>query len=210
MHALAYRAALQAVAPLKNKIGTAGTEKSARDGMRAAIKGSLIEQQISQWRGIGPDQTKTPRFDIVCNDHAIELKVTRLPRLKAQSPMGCLYDLGQIANDYLKIQSAKDLESGELVILVYGPLVTDLGRGSIYREFHNRMYVDYTTACLFGELHPDHVAQEEEWKRRMRPMQHRAIKRMGFHKPCENAKKCTVIKDGDLALISIPVSISRR
>lgn len=210
MHKAAYRSALQAVATQTNEIGSAGTEKSARNGMHAALKGSLIEQQITKWRGVGPDQAKTPRFDIVCDDHAIELKVARLPRLKAQSPLGCLYDLGQIANDYLKIESAKDLESGELAIVLHGPLVTDLGPVSIYREFHNRMYVDYTTSCQFGELHPDHLAQEEkEWKRLLRPMQHRVIKRMGFHKPCEEPRACTVIKHERLGLALISISVTK-
>lgn len=95
-------------------------------------------------------------------------------------------------------------------MVLYGGLFTELGRGSIYREFHNRMYVDYTTSCLFGELHPDHVANGAAWKQGMRPLQHRAIKKMGFHKPCSDAQQYTVVTDADLALISIPVVPRKR
>ena len=42
------------------------------------------------------------------NVHAIELKVVQLPREKNLSPMQSLYDIGQIAGDFLRLKRGEE------------------------------------------------------------------------------------------------------
>lgn len=63
------------------------------------LKQAEKEVPLARFRGIAPDGARRARIDIVYDYHGIELKVARMPRSRSQSSMGCLYDLGQIAND---------------------------------------------------------------------------------------------------------------
>jgi hypothetical protein len=77
----------------------------------------------------------TGRVDVVIGTHGIELKVLAFPRVGA-TPSNALYDVGQLASDYWRLQNAKKLQSGELLLLLHGPLVPALASGTaIYREF---------------------------------------------------------------------------
>ena len=203
-----YAAVLQRCEPkLRGRNGSAGTENIVRDALAAALKGSATEVSLASVGGTPPDSAARARIDIVDDAHGIELKVIRLPRVKDCSPSRCLYDLGQLANDYLKLASARNLASGELVVLLHGPLVAEYDRTSLLREFHNRMFVDYTTARQLGELRPEVIAQEPVWKQRMRKLQLRVIRRLGLDAPFGvTAGFANVVKKGDLALVGIPVA----
>lgn len=201
------RALQQCAVQLEDLNGALGTERVIRDAIASVLPGARTEELLSKYSGIAPDGATKARVDIVVDGHGVELKVVRMPRVNRNSPNGSLYDLGQIANDYLKLASAKNLESGELIILVYGPLIEDIGEKSLYRELHNRMFTDYSTSRMYGELQPDAIAEcDEDWKRNMRKLQLRAIRKIGFDKPCDEPKRCMVVQHGALALVSIPVA----
>jgi hypothetical protein len=143
-------------------------------------------------------------LDILYGNYGIELKVVRVPRIGAV-PSNALYDIGQLSSDYWRIQNAKQLKGGELCVLLYGCLVTELNKPSaILREFHNRMFLDYYTSLKYGEL-------KTQSKSEQRIRQIGAIKEMGFDKPyctysCKAGKK-SVVND-EFALIIIPVKFS--
>lgn len=202
-----YLRALQRCADrLEGRDGSQGTEHIVRDAISAEVRGAEKERLLSEYGGVAPDGAQRARIDIVAGSHGIELKAVRMPRSTNGSPNGSLYDLGQIANDYLKLASAKKLESGELLIFLYGPLVEDIGRASLYREFHNRMFVDYSTSRLYGELRAQAIEDcEVAWKRPMRKLQLKAIREMGFDKPCGDSKRGLTVQHGSFALLSIPL-----
>ncbi|MCI5127184.1 MAG: hypothetical protein D3907_01510 [Candidatus Electrothrix sp. AUS3] len=140
------------------------------------------------------------RLDILYRNYGIELKVVRVPRIGAV-PSNALYDIGQLSSDYWRIHNAK-LEGGELCVLLYGCLVTELNKPSaILREFHNRMFLDFYTSLKYGEL-------KTQSKSEQRIRQIGAIKEMGFDTPYLNkAGKKSVVND-EFALIIIPVKFS--
>ena len=98
------------------------------------------------------------RVDIVIegkssNVHAIELKVVQLPRKKNLSPMQSLYDIGQITGDFLRLEGANKLTSFDCVICLHGEVLSVYGTPkALLREFHNRMFVDFKTSEVAGQL----------------------------------------------------------
>ena len=137
------------------------------------------------------------RLDVLNKNHGIEVKVIQFPRL-ASVASNALYDIGQISSDYWRLKHAKNLDSGELVILLMGDLIDAFTKPSeILREFHNRMFVDYETALNFGEL--------KKPREKHRNRQIKAIAEMGFNRPYAQPNGRKVVKINGLALVSIPV-----
>jgi hypothetical protein len=78
---------------------------------------------------------------------AFEYKAVRLPRRHSDNVGGALYDIGQLASDYLRLNRAGKLKFGYVIAFVYGPLVLDAqSPGKLYRAFHNQMFVDFSVA----------------------------------------------------------------
>jgi hypothetical protein len=78
---------------------------------------------------------------------ALEYKAVRLPRQHSDNVSGALYDIGQLASDYLRLNRARKLKFGYVIAFVYGPLVLDAQSPSkLYRTFHNQMFVDFSVA----------------------------------------------------------------
>lgn len=159
------------------------------------------EVPLSQIGAIQAWGDEKGRLDILYCNYGIELKVVRVPRIGAV-PSNALYDIGQLSSDYWRIQNAKQLEGGELCVLLYGCLVTELNKPSaILREFHNRMFLDFYTSLKYGEL-------KTQSKSEQRIRQIGAIKEMGFDTPyLDKAGKKSVVND-EFALIIIPVKFS--
>ncbi|HBU06766.1 MAG TPA: hypothetical protein DEB09_01655 [Candidatus Magasanikbacteria bacterium] len=154
------------------------------------------------------DNSGNPRIDIVLdNNHAIELKVIRLPNKDHTSPNQRLYDIGQISSDYWRLKQAKAVTKAELGILLCGPLVMDLQTPtSIVREFHNRMFLDFTISKKYGELHKE-LKEPSSSMYEQRKLQLIAIKEMGFDKPFIKLPNewFVVVKEG-FAYVSIPIN----
>ncbi|MBB4437367.1 MULTISPECIES: hypothetical protein [Rhizobium] len=80
---------------------------------------------------------------------ALEYKAVRMPRMQP-SPK---FDLGQILADYMRLASGTGLEYAYLVIFMYGPIASDCSSpGSLYRRFHNQMFVDQDLARQTNQL----------------------------------------------------------
>jgi hypothetical protein len=174
-----------------------GMEAIIRDSVKDALPGAITEVPLRQIGAERLEQERRGRVDILSADHAIELKVIRMPRLKA-TPSNALYDVGQLSWDYWTLREAKKISSAELVILLYGELISALSRPkAVYREFHNRMFVDFTSSLLDGEL-------KKEQGKDNRVMQIDEIKAMGFDKPCDKVNRPVVVH-GAFALVSIEV-----
>lgn len=205
-----YRRALQSCLPLlEAKDGKAGTEHIIRDAMFEQLvqidPAARREVRLSDLGGRAPGVEKDGRVDIVVGDHGVELKVMRMPRL-GSSPNQALYDLGQLANDALKLRSAKKIRSGELVLLLRGPLVEDLGgTGTLYRELHNRLFVDFAASKAYGELRADRIAREPARKQEMRKAQLRAIRGLGFDAPCGDHRPAAAVRVGRFSLVALQV-----
>lgn len=95
---------------------------------------------------------------------AAEFKAVRLPRNKNDA----LFDLGQLTADYLRLSRASAIDQGYLVVFVYGGLVEDAASAaSLWRSFHNQMFVEFEIAKLEGRLadRPDvlRAAHELDW-----------------------------------------------
>ncbi|WP_158686911.1 hypothetical protein [Rhizobium leguminosarum] len=83
---------------------------------------------------------------------ALEYKAVRMPRVQS-SPK---FDLGQILADYMRLRSGSGLDYAYLVIFFYGPIVSDCSSpGSLYRRFHNQMFVDQELARQTNQLSAD-------------------------------------------------------
>lgn len=207
VHPSAYREALKKCAPeLEIHVGAKGLEGIIHKALLAQLDdpSKRKEVRLSSVGGRLARSEGDGRVDIVCAEHGIELKAVRLPRLKV-STFYSLYDLGQLSSDYWRLRGATGLRSGELIVLLYGPLVADLpNEAAVYREFHNRMYIDFATSRMFGELSPAWLAKEPIQTQLLRKRQTQAIKQIGFHKPCETAARRTV-REGNFALVSIDV-----
>ncbi|MGO7605166.1 hypothetical protein ACC718_17980 [Rhizobium ruizarguesonis] len=109
---------------------------------------------------------KTGRVDIFMPDRgtAFECKAVQMPRSKS-SPK---FDLGQLLADYMRLRSGRTLNFAYLVIFVYGNIVAQASSpGSLYRRFHNQMFVDQDLAKQAGSLSCDEIkaANELEWTR---------------------------------------------
>ena len=128
------------------------------------------------------DDRSRGRVDIVIegtnsNVHAIELKVVQLPREKNLRPMRSLYDIGQITGDFLRLKGAKTLTSFDCVICLHGGLLSVYGTSkALLREFHNRMFVDFKTSEIAGQL-------KTERSHPLRKKQYRLIKQLGLDQP---------------------------
>ncbi len=201
MRAHVYRDALKSC---DKKLGLKIQLKQAR-GMEGIIQEALAERLPGAEREVklsaigGSQLSGSPvgLVDIVQHGHGIELKVVRLPRLGG-TPSTALYDIGQLSSDYWRLSQSEKLESAELVILLYGPLLKEFkSESAIYREFHNRMYVDYMTSLEFGEL----KTQKHETNRKR---QISVIKKMGLTRPCSR-KLHPTFREGAFALVSIKV-----
>jgi hypothetical protein len=183
-----------------------GMEAIIRDSVKDALPGAITEVPLRQIGAERLEQERRGRVDILSADHAIELKVIRMPRLKA-TPGNALYDVGQLSWDYWTLREAKKISSAELIILLYGELISALSRPSprpkaVYREFHNRMFVDFTSSLLDGEL-----KKEQGMSNRRKQID--AIKAMGFDKPCDKVSRPVVVH-GAFALVSIEVDRTGR
>lgn len=180
-------------------------ERIIQTALHRQISNSNREVMLTSMGGKQVWNTNNGLIDIVAKNHGIELKVVRLPRLGA-TPSNSLYDVGQLSSDYWRLANASGLASGELVVLLYGPLVRDLpSENSIYREFHNRMYVDYMTSLTYSELSPKWLSAHPELKPQ-RERQVKSIKKMGFHNPFYKGKHHLTVRVGKFALVSIQVA----
>lgn len=163
--------------------------------------GTFAKTEVSLKR-IGACQacgSENGRLDIRLGDYGIELKVVRIPRFGAVAS-NALYDIGQLSSDYWRIKNAQKLRGGELCILLYGCLIAELSNPTaILREFHNRMFIDFSTSMHFGELLKEQKTSDQRQK------QIDAIKEMGFHAPYNEKMGKKIVVDEEFALIVIPV-----
>ena len=150
------------------------------------------------------DDRSCGRVDIIIegknyNVHAIELKIVQLPREKNLSPNQILYDIGQITGDFLRLNGAKKLTSFDCVIVLHGVLLSVYGTPkSLLREFHNRMFVDFKTSELDGEL-------KTEKSHPLRKKQKWLIKQLSLDEPFTPSTKSMHARTvGKLGLITIP------
>ncbi|MDW9483171.1 hypothetical protein GOB57_31625 [Sinorhizobium meliloti] len=82
---------------------------------------------------------------------AFEYKAARLPRSKS-SPK---FDLGQIVADCMRLRSGNRLREAYIVVFLYGPLISaSSSSGSLYRRFHNQMFIDQDLAKQADLLTP--------------------------------------------------------
>ncbi|ARM88124.1 hypothetical protein RHEC894_CH01811 [Rhizobium sp. CIAT894] len=139
-------------------------------GIEAAFAGAFHKQLDSKridWKPelplnvVGVDQRyhNRTRGRVDCliagSATALEYKAVRMPRTQP-SPK---FDLGQILADYMRLSSGARLEYAYLVIFFYGPIVSDCSSpGSLYRRFHNQMFVDQELSRQTDQL----SAAEEE------------------------------------------------
>jgi hypothetical protein len=149
-----------------------------------------------------------PRVDIVIENngyYGIELKVIRMPSKYHESNSQRLWDIGQISSDYWRIKNAKKIKSGELGILLCGPLVKDL-ESPLYiaREFHNRMFLDFMISKAWGEL--TNKTMKKNGMLVQRKAQIEVMKEMGFDVPfCKLNPEWSVSVVKGYAYISIPI-----
>ena len=143
------------------------------------------------------------RVDIVIEDknfnvHAIEIKIVQLPRESNLSPMQCLYDIGQITGDFVRLNGAKKVTSFDCVIVLHGLFVSERSTPiALLREFHNRMFVDFKTSELAGEL-------KAEQNDPLRKRQKRLIKQLGLDQPFTQSRDSMHALTSDrLGLITI-------
>ncbi len=154
-------------------------------------------------REISSQPVRRERVDIVVesnnsNVHAIELKVVQLPREKNLSPMQCLYDIGQITRDFIRLSEAETLTSFDCVIVLYGGLLSVYRTpATLLREFHNRMFVDFKTSEAAGQL-------KFEKNNSLRKKQRRLIKQLGLDQPFTRSTDSMRAKTSEkLGLITI-------
>ena len=183
-----------------------GLEPIIQKHLTATI-GNLAKREVPLSK-IGACQVwgdKKGQIDILYRDYGIELKVVRIPRIGAKAvPSNALYDIGQLSSDYWRIKNARQLSGGELCILLCGCLVPELSKPTaIIREFHNRMFVDFTTSLQYGEL-------QYQRKTEQRKKQIAVIKEIGFHEPYFEKAGKKIVVDDEFALIIIPVISAKK
>lgn len=197
-----YRLALDNCLKELDQVGGArGMERVIQRSILNELPVARQEVPLHDVGAIRFDGEDTGRMDIVVGrnpgQHGVEIKVVRLPRLRAV-PANALYDVGQLTADYWRISNATELRSGELLILLYGPMVLDLKSGAaICRELHNRLYVDFQTSLQFAELR-----EQGGLDGRVRQMAVAEV--MGIDRPCERSTWTSYVK-GNYALVSVPV-----
>lgn len=188
-----------------------GLEKEIQLGILKELKKkfgdeAMKEKWLHDYRGetVLFDTVKS-RIDIVypgkTASRVVEIKVVRLPRLK----VGQLYDWGQMTADYAHTRMAKGLEGGELVALLYGPIVEALEEPDLARAFHNHMFIDYESSMRGGDLDPERAGEGAEAYQKMRKIQKKAGKQLGWDRPYRRGDKATVAKVGRYAIVSIPI-----
>ena len=179
--------------------GQKGAEPIVQECLAKLLgKESKLEVPLEQISAKQAWDSDSGRLDLLFKKHGIELKVIQMPRIK-NTASNALYDIGQISSDYWRLQNADNLNSGELVILLIGILVQAYDSpGQLLREFHNRMFVDFYTSMLHGELSEESILIS-------RSRQISSIYQMGFDKPYSNALGKKLVLHDDLALVSIPV-----
>ena len=184
---------------LKNS-GASGLEAIVQDSILSILSGAKKEVPLSDIGALTPWDSTGGRIDIVADKHGIEIKVIEFPHV-GLTPSNSLYDIGQISSDYWRIKNAEHLDSGELILLLRGPLVSILKKPSkIGREFHNRMFLDFKTSLYHGEL-------SRQKNNIVRQRQISAIKEMGFDFPAGSKINKKVFVEQRYAIISVPVVI---
>lgn len=78
---------------------------------------------------------------------AAEYKAIRIPRKKG----GPLFDIGQLAADFLRIQYADRIRQGFIIAFVYGPGVRE-AEADLWKAFHDQMYRDVDRALVRGTM----------------------------------------------------------
>ena len=153
--------------------------------------------------GQAVDGRRNGRVDIVVegrnsNVHAIELKVVKLPREEHLGPNECLWDIGQITGDFLRLESANRLTSFDCVIVLHGVLMSVYRTNrKLLREFHNRMFVDFKTSEMDGELNKE---KNDPFRRK----QVRLIHQLGLDLPfTPSTKLMRALTSKELGLITI-------
>ena len=175
-----------------------GLERILQEEMAVALPAARREVRLAAVSAETIFGTSAGSIDLVHKQHGIEVKVVQFPRAKAV-PSNALYDIGQLSSDYWRLAHAKTLTSGELLVLLCGPLVASLAKATaICREFHNRMYVDYQTSAMFGEL-----SVESDIPHRKRQVS--AIQRMGLNVPANDGRRFKTVVSSEFALLSVPV-----
>ncbi len=136
----------------------------------------------------------------------IEFKVVKLPRLDNTSPNTCMYDLGQLAYDYIGLENYQ-IDLGYCIVVIDGPLVemSQATHSSVARLFHNAMFVDYHSFVGYGTL------KKSGYTQRWKDATIEAVTKMGFDKPFDakktNGRFCYLDKKAGLAVIGIEVKI---
>lgn len=156
-----FEKALKKAAPsLRRTIGEqglSGTERLLRDAIAGAL-GARAEIEVPYARlggcyRLAGDPKRLHLDVLVDGSMGLELKVMEFPRLSNLAPSKSLYHIGGISWDCLRIQRAKHLVGGIIVVLLVGPLVTALpGPGAIARELHNRLFIDFALSSQRGQL----------------------------------------------------------
>ena len=207
-----YRSALQMCESELIKM----TKKQQYRGMEAVYGNTLMqvlrenpkfeikpEEPIKKFGGQAVGGRSRGRVDIVIEDknsnvHAIEIKIVQLPREKNLGPRQCLYDIGQITRDFVKLNEAKEVISFDCIIVLHGAFVSERSTSkALLREFHNRMFVDFKTSEVAGEL-------KAEQKDPFRKKQKRLIKQLGLDQPfTQSTDSVRALTSERLGLITI-------
>ena len=148
--------------------------------------------------GVGAGYVDIVVKDNNSNVHGIELKIVQLPRERHLAPMQCLFDIGQITWDFLRLKGAKKLTSFDCVIVLHGGFLSvRRTRHTLLREFHNRMFVDFKTSLTAGELK---VQKDDP----VRKKQVQLIKQLGLDQPFTEKTDSMLARTGKrLGLIRI-------
>ncbi len=123
---------------------------------------------------------------------ALEYKAVKMPRRKSD----CLFDVGQLVKDYLRLRNAEKLECGFVVVFVYGNAIKEISLQRLYQEFHNQMFVDVSIARDKGLID-------------LRDIEGRAIRELGWVSAWPEAKppeSIFVTKSGPIGAVCIPCS----
>ena len=187
-----YRSALQVCESDLTKRSTEGRYRGMERVYQVALMEMLrnsrrfekvtCEVPLEKIGGQVVDDRRHGRVDIVVEDknsnvHAIEIKLVQLPRKTNLTSMRCLFDIGQITGDFLRLEGAKGRTSFDCVIVLHGVLLSVYGTPKkLLREFHNRMFVDFKTSEMAGELRSERCLQ-------LRKEQTRLIKQLGLDQP---------------------------
>src|SRR5690554_2956865 len=138
-----YRLALDNCLEELDQVGGArGMERVIQRSILSKLPVARQEVPLHDVGAIRFDGEDTGRMDIVVGrnpgQHGVEIKVVRLPRLRAV-PANAWDDVGQLTTDYYRISNATELRSGELLILLYGRMLLDCqNKTAISQEHQHR------------------------------------------------------------------------